>query len=276
MSNEVTVTPPEAPADSAPPPTPPPNGVWQPAPRRWLSLRNLFSVLLLAALIVLAYFIWQGRGAFVAVERNEEPFKSDGELVSPQEFANNTIILEEQFTNPKGTWSFSPPNQADFFGEGLFLEDNIYTGEAWARPGLLFEDFVLNVDTRWLGGSLSGDYGLRIRKNQDTGEYLALYLHNDGRYTISQQTRRTLTVHANQYSSAIKVNGEVNNIQIEALDDQIHFFVNGSYLGTFNATLPADGEIEFVATKGDGSDLYMAGFDNLTITHNFVGQNSDG
>ncbi len=270
----------EAPEPAAPEPAPEPSpdpepeqipAMYTPPPRRsWLSPINIITALAIAGLIVLGYYMLQGEGEFIAIDRNAEPFIDNGDLRQPQDISQSTVILEERFTQPRGSWTFSPPNQGVFYGEGLFLEDNIYTGEAWATPGLTFDDFVLKADSRWLGGALGGDYGIRIRKNNATGEYLALYLHNDGRFTVSHQSRRSLAVLANKYSSAIETDGNINKIQIEAVKNQVHFFVNGTYLGTFEDEMPASGSIEFVAVKSDSTDLFMAGFDNLIITHNFV------
>ncbi|MFK7802442.1 MAG: hypothetical protein AB8G95_12475 [Anaerolineae bacterium] len=239
--------------------------------RRWMRWSNLFSVLLIAGLTVLGYFIYQGQGVFVTVDRNQDPFDDESNIRPIQDISQSTVILEEDFSNTRGSWSFSPPNQSSFYGDGLLLDDNIYTGEAWARPGLTFDDFVLKASSRWVGGALSGAYGIRIRKDLDTGEYLAFYLHNDGRFTVDQQNRRSLVTHVNKYHNAIRTDGAINEIQIEASGETIHFFVNESYLGTFSASVPESGEIEFVATKNESSEVYQAGFDNLLITHNFVG-----
>lgn len=241
--------------------------------RSWLRWSNVLLILLVAGIVVISYYIIvQGEGVFVRVDRNQIPFDSESQIRVPQDISQSTIILQENFSNTRGSWSFSPPNQASFFGEGLLLDDNIYDGEAWAQPGLTFDDFVLKASSRWVGGALSGVYGIRIRKDPETGEYLALYLHNDGRFSVVQQNRRALTTHVNQYNNAIRIDGGVNEIQIEASGQNVHFFVNKSYLGTFSDTLPLSGEIEFVATKSESADIFKAGFDNLIITHNFVGE----
>ncbi|MEM8860150.1 MAG: hypothetical protein AAGD96_17600 [Chloroflexota bacterium] len=238
--------------------------------RGWFRWRNVFSILLIAFLTVLGYFIYQGEGVFVTIDRNQNPFNDNLELKNPQDLSQSTVILQEDFSVARGQWTFSPPNQSSFFGDGLYLEDNIYTGEAWAKPGLEFDDFVLKVSSRWLGGALGGSYGVRFLKDRATGEYLALYLHNDGRYTIEEQTRRDLTVHANKYNGAIQTEGGINEIQIEVADSEVHFFVNGAYLGTFEDTLPEKGDIEFVAIKDEDTDTFLVGFDNLLVTHNFI------
>ncbi|MEM9775586.1 MAG: hypothetical protein AAF902_13475 [Chloroflexota bacterium] len=238
--------------------------------RRWFRGRNIVSILLIAGLTILGYYIFQGEGVFVVMNQNQNPFNDNLPLKNPQDLSASTVILREDFSNVRGQWTFSPPNQSSFFGDGLLLEDNIYSGEAWAKPGLEFDDFVLVASSRWLGGSLGGGYGVRLRKDRTTGEYLALYLHNDGRFTIEQQTRRALNVHANKYNAAINTEGGINNIQIEISNNTVDFFVNEAYLGTFEGDLPAIGDVEFVAIKDEETDAYMAGFDNLLITHNFV------
>lgn len=245
--------------------TPPPR--W----RSWLRWSNLFSILLIAGFTIIGYYIYQGEGVFISVDRTSIQFDDESMIRSPQDISQSTVILEEDFSKVRGSWSFSPPNQSSFYGQGLLLDDNIFDGEAWAQSGLTFDDFVLTASSRWIGGALSGVYGVRIRKDRDTGEYLALYLHNDGRFTVDHQSRRTLTTIVNKYNSAIKTDGAVNNIQIEAAGDAVHFFVNDTYLGTSNVSIPSAGDIEFVATKDVGTDVFKAGFDNLIISHNFIG-----
>lgn len=258
----------------------PPQPSWW---RRQLRWSNLLSILLIAAFIILGYYIWQGEGVFITVDRNQTPFEANqprqpqdvGQMITVSQSGGNqnAVLVQEDFTAVRGSWRFSPPDQASFFGQGLLLDDNAYTGEAWAQPGLTFENFVLKVKSRWVGGSLSGSYGIRIRKNSESGEFLALYLHNDGRFTIAEQSRLSLETVVNQYNSAIQINGGINEIQIEASGDVVHFFVNNAYLGTYNDPIPATGGIEFVAIKAEeleGSDTYKAAFDDLTITHNFM------
>lgn len=248
--------------------------------RRQMRWSNLFSILLIAGLIILGYYIWQGEGVFVTVDRNQNPFDAR-QARQPQDILQminvsqsngnqSAVILQEEFAVTRGSWSFSPPNQATIFGQALLLDDNIYSGEAWAQPGLTFDNFVLKVSSRWVGGALSGSYGVRIRKDNDTGEFLALYLHNDGRFTIAEQNRRSLTTVVNQYNGAIQTDGGINEIQIEASDNVVHFFVNNAYLGTYSDSIPEAGGIEFVAIKTEESEVYKAAFDNLMITHNFV------
>ena len=284
-SNEIDVTLEEnirPSGGSEPPPPPPPvrRASWWQRQMRW---SNLLSILLIAGLIVLGYYIWQGEGVFVTVDRNQNPF--DASLarqpqdvlqtinISQSEGNQSALILQEDFSTSRGSWSFSPPNQSVLYGQALLLDDNIYTGEAWAQPGLTFDNFVLKVSSRWVGGALSGSYGIRIRKDNDTGQFLALYLHNDGRFTIAEQNRRSLNTIANQYNAAIQTDGGINEIQIEASGNVVHFFVNEAYLGTFSDSLPPSGGIEFVAIKDEESEVFKAAFDNLTITHNFVEPN---
>ena len=100
---EEEATPPDPEPEPVSEPEPVNNDIWRPEPRRrWLSGRNIFFVLLLAAIVVMGYYFWQGQGAFVAIERGVEPFTVSSELIQPQDISNSTIILEEYFTKPRG------------------------------------------------------------------------------------------------------------------------------------------------------------------------------
>jgi hypothetical protein len=185
---------------------------------------------------------------------------------SPLRQADLEVIFEDNFDHTVGDWELSPVRQAQYIEGVMYLEDTKVSGVAWSRPHLRFQDFVLDVDSRWLGGSVGGTYGIRIRL-LDSGESLGFYLHNDGWFNVIDNERdedRT-TILYEAYSPAINRAGEANHIHIEAHEESFRFFVNGVYLVDVLAAVPDSGDIMFVAEKVEGTDAFRVGFDNLVI-----------
>ena len=87
--------------------------------------------------------------------------------------------------------------------------------EAYARPHLTFDNYVLEVDARWSGGAVGGTYGVRFR-DENRDNYYAIYIGNDGRYEIGKQVEGRWASLSQGFSDAIDRNGGINKFHIEA------------------------------------------------------------
>ncbi|MEM7801256.1 MAG: hypothetical protein AAF633_18835 [Chloroflexota bacterium] len=226
---------------------------------------NLFIILLIIIIVVAAYFFLLNPSAISPIMQDFRPVDF-GEAVGLREPNPSHILFDETFDTNTGIWTLSPPDQARFFGGGLLLDDNQFNSHAGAQLGLSFDNFLLKVNTRWVGGSIGGGYGVRFRQSSDSSFY-AFYLHNDGRYTIGRQirTESNWVEFTNAYSDAINTSGGVNAIQIEVIGTQMRFFVNGEFLAAFEDDRLGIGDVELVSVKAENTEQYMAGFDNLQI-----------
>lgn len=227
---------------------------------------NLLLIILIVAVLVAAYVLLLNP---TNVDFLEESYSFEIEADRPDPLAINTeqMILEERFQQDLGLWTLSPPDQAQFYGQGLLLDDNIFNEHAGAKAGLVYDDFILNVKARWAGGAIGGAYGIRFRLTEDNSFY-AFYVHNDGRYTIARQVRtaNNWVVFSNEYTDALETTGGVNTLQIEAEGDLFRFFINDTYIGTLRDDRIEQGDIELVSIKVEDSDRFMAGFDDLLIS----------
>lgn len=230
---------------------------------------NLFIILLIVVIVLATYLFLLNPNSISPIIQDFQPIETESPF-EPRPPNPNNLLFEEGFQVDRGIWTLTPADQATFFGGGLLLDDNIFDSHAGANLGLTFDNFLLQVNTRWVGGSIGGAYGVRFRQN-DANSFYAFYLHNDGRYTIGRQirTESNWVEFESAYSPAVNTSGAVNKVQIEALGEELRFFVNDEFVAAFIDDRLSLGDIELVAIKADGTEQYMAGFDNLEITQLF-------
>ena len=174
------------------------------------------------------------------------------------------ILFQDNFDDSIGSWGLSPVGQAEYAGGGIILTDNSYTDIGWARPYLKFDNFILDVDSRWLGGAVGGTYGLQFRF-QDEANFYGFYIRNDGWYTIAKNLNGEWQVLSESFSPAIDRLGGVNHFHIEANGQNLRFFINNVYLFDVNGLGSSAGDIIFVAMKVEETEQIQVGFDNLVI-----------
>lgn len=226
-----------------------------------------WAIFIIIVVVLVVIWLLINRGSITTADAEPTPvFTADVLPLAPQPIiaANSNIVFQDNFDQTVGAWELSPIKQAEYVNGVMFLDDSNIDGAGWARPHLRFQDFVLDVDSRWLGGSVGGTYGVRFRL-QDSGEFLGFYLHNDGWFTIVQNGTESEGTLYEAFSSAISRAGEPNRIHIEANGNHFRFFVNGRYLVDIEAEAPKLGDIMFVAQKVEGTDSFRVGFDNLVI-----------
>ena len=222
-------------------------------------------IIIVIVLVVIWFLITRRAGTTAAVEPTPV-FTANVQSSAPEQknATNSNIVFQDNFDQTVGAWELSSIGQAEYVNGVMFLEDSNIDGAGWARPHLRFQDFILDVDSRWLGGSIGGTYGVRFRL-LDSGEFLGFYLHNDGWFTVVKNGTETDATLHEAFSPAISRAGEPNHIHIEAQGDAFRFFVNGGYLVDVQVEAPDAGDIMFVAQKVEGTDSFRVGFDNLVI-----------
>lgn len=227
-----------------------------------------FIFILIIIVLVVIWLLITRRFNGTAVATEPTPVFTSNVLspAPPQRVASeNSLVFQDNFDHSVGDWELSPISQAEYVNGVMFLEDSNINGAAWARPHLRFQDIILDVDSRWLGGSVGGAYGVQFRLT-DSGEFLGLFLHNDGWFSIIQNGNDADATLYESYSSAISPAGQPNHIHIEASGNHFRFFVNGGYLVDLQLEeAPKAGDIMFVAQKVEGIDSFRVGFDNLFI-----------
>ncbi len=167
------------------------------SPTRFFSY--LFYLVLLIALSVAIYF-------FIAQQFLQPAPEVPSEVVfetpapSPLIVSPADVQFAESFDQDLKAWQLSPAGQAAFDRGALVLDDNRYNDFGWARPHLTFDNFVLEVYARWLGGAIGGGYGVEFRVDDESGDFYAFYLHNDGRFTAGKRLDGTWFAVVDEFS----------------------------------------------------------------------------
>lgn len=221
------------------------------------------TIILLALLAVVAVYYYFFQRTIAPIREEKIEIVQVDPVPAPVIIASEHVVFQDTFEVALDSWETSVAGQA-LYDRGALILNNKFEDEAFARPHLVFDNFVLNVHTRWLGGAVGGLYGIRFRM-QDTEDYYAFYLSNEGRYQIGKSVSGTW-ISEGSFSEAIALGGSLNLIQIEARESTLRFFVNGHYIGDLTDVDLGAGDIALVAQKsGETNNSFVVAFDNLTV-----------
>jgi len=137
---------------------------------------------------------------------------------------------------------------------------------AWTYyPYLEFDDFAVQVQARFAGGSRQGDYGLLIRVQPDSEEWYLFGINAEGYYHVYRRERGEWTELVGWWrDGVIYGDGEWDLLRVEASGRYMTFLVNGRSLVTVHDEAFTSGAIALYA--GTYQDPYIhAAFDNLTV-----------
>ncbi len=228
-------------------------------------VQNLFALLIAVVVIgVAAYLLFFREASLDAPPLTSNPFVVSDPQPVPQPILTDKIIFYDSFEDQSIQWSLSSLGQARYEGGALILRDNHYEGIGSARPRLELDNFVAEVYTRWLSGAFGGDYGLRFRQTGNE-DYYAFYIRNDGRYVVSKQIGGNWFEVTSAFTPAIDRAGGVNLLRVEALDNQLRFFINGQYLVDVATEVKSVGDFELVAIRPEGTEWLEVAFDNFLV-----------
>ncbi len=228
----------------------------------------------LAALVViigLAITLWlRSRSASDALPESAAiPTKAPITLLNPAppplSLGELSILFQEGFDVDRGGWELSRGGQAVYAGSAIALNDTSYGDFGWARPHLRFQNFILTVDSRWIGGAVGGEYGVRFRL-KDEKNFYSFTVRNDSWYAISKAVDGDVEILSEGVNQAINRQGGVNSIQIEANGEHIRYFVNGTYVADMTDGAYPDGDVMLMAQSPGGANAFQVGFDNLIVT----------
>lgn len=162
--------------------------------------------------------------------------------------------------------------RANFSGGQLLLQDTEDNGSrnnpsrvAHAKLIMVIEDFILDVNGKWIGGLLGGQYGIRFRL-QEQGFYEFL-IGNDKRYVVHKyltQPRQYVSLEEG-FSDAINVSHSMNHIHIEMAGNEMRFLVNDQLITSVEDTEFRKGDIWLVAHTPTHSNSFEVAFDDFEI-----------
>ncbi|MBP8002787.1 MAG: hypothetical protein KA338_26345, partial [Chloroflexi bacterium] len=188
---------------------------------------------------------------------------------TPLDVTTADVLLQDDFSGTNGSWALSPIEQAEYRDGALVLHDRHFSDFGWARPHLQFENYVLDVDTVWVGGAVGGVYGVYFGY-QDEVNFYAFTISNDGYYTISRQIGGQEEILVNAFTNALHPARAFNHLRLEANGSSLRFFINDTYLTDLTETGLLRGDIVFIAQKIADTESFIVAFDNLVVHHHPV------
>ncbi|MBN2002071.1 MAG: DUF1080 domain-containing protein [Anaerolineae bacterium] len=179
------------------------------------------------------------------------------------------VWYQEGFSDSHIGWELSTAGyhtEGDYSNGELVLTrlNNLRSTYSYARPHLTFDNFVLEMDGRWAGGAVGGQYGILFRYS-DADNYYRFQIGNDGWYTLGKQTKGNWFPLLQGFSKEILRDGVYNRFHIEAVGNEIRCFVNNQYLGGVQDDDHTLGDIVLAAWLPEGTENFHAAFDNLVV-----------
>jgi hypothetical protein len=187
--------------------------------------------------------------------------------MAPQEEVGGEIVYSVASFDPEHCWETYEDDRgwvqcADGWLVMRNLTDSPRATMSWANLSL--ENFVLEVETKWVGGTDDNWHLVRIRSGSES-EYI-VGISADGYYTIGHEDAESISAIIDPEPSDHIHTGmdDVNVMRIVSADGSLALFVNGQFLTEADNLSPSRGDIalEVQSMAGEYSDI---AYRNLTI-----------
>jgi hypothetical protein len=184
-----------------------------------------------------------------------------------------TVLFSDDLSRWRSEWdseSVDDSGKTFYSGGSLhILDKDPPTGTNYHILNKNFNDFILDVDTKTIDGTLNNWQGVDVRR-QDNDNYYGLDISADGYYAIVKfvnGNRQGLTGSKGIYSSYIKTGiGATNHIRAEANKNSLSLSVNGYHLSTVTDNSFKEGKIALTANSLTSGTVTDVAFNNLVIT----------
>jgi len=131
-----------------------------------------------------------------------------------------------------------------------------------------FNDFILDVDTMLIDGSINNWQGVSIHGQKTGQSCYGLDISADGWYEIVIEENGNIRnlVKATKSNFINTGVGKTNHIRVESDNNKISFFVNGNHLNTITDSTFDEGTIALSANCLKSNSYTEVVFSNLLIT----------
>jgi hypothetical protein len=178
-----------------------------------------------------------------------------------------TFLFSDDFSDESSGWQ----TYEYYYGYVIYDEGHLLinsSAENWFISSDLdrrFTDFVLEVETQWVGGSMMGHSSVFCRKN-NMGNFYVFVVSTDGSYSIYKSVDEDITIMAGPIlSEYIKCKkNDINLIRIECVGSKMSLSVNGHLLSMVYDSNFTDGSIALGAGVWN-DECYEVAFDNVVI-----------
>ncbi len=193
----------------------------------------------------------------------------DNVLVVGPGGAVGNVLFADDFSVDRGEWWLNSDSYGDvYLRNGELVIRDVYDDTAlYSGPAPIFDDFVMEVDSRLVSGTINNWHFFLVRLNDNgdcyrvgysaDGYYIGTEFYGGGRQEWVQPTT------SNAINQGV---GATNHVRIEVQGARVRFYVNGVLLLDQVAShrLPA-GYIALSADALEAPETVIA-FDNLVIT----------
>ncbi len=178
------------------------------------------------------------------------------------------VLFQDDFSRPSSGWDrYQDETYAsDYYEGGYRLHILRPNTDAWANPGLDFEDVRIEVDATKIGGPDDNIYGVLCRY-QDPLNFYYLLISSDGFTGIGvyKNGRRLLLTDDSLLPSSAVVRGSAtNHLRADCVGRRLRLSVNGQLVAEASAAEWERGDVGLIAGSYDlaGAEIL---FDNFSV-----------
>jgi hypothetical protein len=182
-----------------------------------------------------------------------------------------TVLFSDDLSSWRSEWEpvyDSTDGKTTYSGGSLHIRDNKPpSGTMYHTLNKNFNDFILDVDTKLVDGTIDNWVGLEIRC-QDESNYYTLDISSDGYYEISkwENGNKVKLVKPTNSSYIYTGVGATNHLHVEADKNTLSLSVNGHQLSTVTDNTFNEGTVKLMVNCVKESEFTEVAFNNLVIT----------
>lgn len=197
------------------------------------------------------------------------PFGDTG----PDACDSSVALFEDDFSGEQncGWLEYNRSGAVAAIQDGSLSISTSSPGEIWwTNPGRQFDDVIINVATKQIGGPDDNAYGVICRYEDEENFYLFL-ISGDGYYAIgkyqSGEDRVTYLTEDGQFAQSEQINqgATTNQLQVSCIGNELSLSVNGYPLLTVTDSEFAAGDIGLAVSALQQGTVEVE-FDNLRLT----------
>jgi hypothetical protein len=186
--------------------------------------------------------------------------------------ALKTVLFSDDLSHWRSEWASEYDNtDAKIFysGGSLHIRDNKPPiGTPYHTLNKNFNDFILDVDTKLIDGTVNNWQGVDVR-SQDDNNYYDFAISADGYYTIIKAVNGTIESLIGKPTRSSYINtgmGATNHLHVEANKNTLSLSVNGHLLRTVTDNTFKEGSVDLSASCLTSNSFTEVSFNNLVIT----------
>jgi hypothetical protein len=185
------------------------------------------------------------------------------------------VQFEDDFSDPTSGWdTHTGADLTTDYVDGRYLiavEEPLV--DVWARPGLSFDDAIIEVDTQFGAGPVNNEYGVLCRYERhgdQSNSFYFFFVSSDGYYALGKVVRDARTILSPEQGSfqptdSLRLEPDATNaLRVTCSGDSFALAVNGVTVGEFTDDELSRGDIALIAGTFDEGGVRIF-FDNVVV-----------